>query len=155
LVAIHPGLWLLPEAFGADCPGHGTQQVGKMVVVSPRFPGVQGLGQSFSMMEEWFALVQFARDMHVILVQDPAGMDKSNPADRRYYDRPPYPATWARMHGKGRVFYTSMGHREDVWTSKPFRQIVQGGLRWALGDVAADIPPNIHQVAPRAEETPK
>jgi type 1 glutamine amidotransferase len=155
LVAIHPGLWLLPEAFGADCLGHGNQQAGKMVVASPGFPGVKGLGQSFSMMEEWFALVKFAKDLHVILVQDCAGMDKSNPADRRYYDRPPYPATWARMHGKGRVFYTSMGHREDVWTSKPFRQILQGGLRWALGDAAADISPNIQEVAPRAEETPK
>ena len=109
----------------------------------------------FSMMEEWFSLVQFAKDLHVVLVQDCAGMNKSNPADRRYYDRPPYPATWARMYGKGRVFYTSMGHREDVWTIKPFRQVLQGGLRWALGDAAADISPNILEVTPRAEETRK
>ncbi len=154
-VGIHPGLGLLPEAFGAECPGHGYQQVGKMLVVSPQFPGVQGLGESFSMMEEWFSLVRFAKDMHVILVQDCSGMDKTAPLDRQCYDRPPYPATWARMHGRGRVFYTSMGHREDVWTSKPFRQVVQGGLRWALGDAATEIPPNIQQVAPRAEETPK
>jgi hypothetical protein len=155
LVGIHPGLWLLPEAFGADCLGHGSQQVGKTVVASPRFPGAAGLGESFSMKEEWFALDRFAKDLHVILVQDCAGMDKSDPADRRYYDRPPFPATWARMHGKGRVFYTSMGHREDVWTSKIFRQVLQGGLRWVIGDAAADISPNIQEVAPRAEETGK
>ena len=155
LLGIHPGIWLLPEAFGAEFLGHGSQQVGKMVVVSPRFPGMQSLGESFSMKEEWFSLVQFAKDLHVILVQDCAEMNKSDAADRRCYDRPPYPATWARMHGKGRVFYTSMGHREDVWTSKAFRQIVQGGLSWALGDAAAGIPPNIQEVAPRAEEAAK
>jgi hypothetical protein len=48
-----------------------------------------------------------------------------------------------------------MGHREDVWTSKPFRQILVGGLCWALGDVEADITPNCARVAPRANEYAK
>lgn len=150
MVGIHPGFWLLPEAFGAETINHGHEQIGKMIVTSPRFPGVQGLGESFSLMEEWFSMVRFAKDLHVILVQDCTGMNKSDPLDRRCYDRPPYPATWARMHGKGRVFYTSMGHREDVWTNKIFRQILLGGLSWALGDVAADIAPNIDRVTPHA-----
>ena len=154
-VAIHPGLWLLPQALGADCLGHGTQQPGKMIVVSPRFPGAQGLGDSFTLTEEWFSLVKFAKDLHVILVQDCAGMDVKSPVNRRCYARPPFPATWARMHGKGRAFYTSLGHREDVWTSKPFRQILVGGLSWALGDVQAEISPNLEKVAPQANEFPK
>ncbi len=116
-VAIHPGVWLLPEAAGADCLGHGTQQEARIKVVSPQFPGAEKLGDSFSMVEEWFSLIRFAKDLHVILVQDCAGMNKEAPADRRCYDRPPFPATWARMHGKGRVFYTSLGHREDVWSN--------------------------------------
>jgi len=151
-VAVHPGIWLLPEAAGADCLGHGSQQVARIKVASPRFPGVGGLGESFSLLEEWFSLIRFAKDLHVILVQDCAGMNKDKPADRRCYDRPPFPATWARMHGKGRVFYTSLGHREDVWTSKVFEQILLGGLSWALGRLEADITPNIDQVAPRANE---
>jgi type 1 glutamine amidotransferase len=150
IVAIHPGAWLLPEAFGADCLGHGAQQLAKMIVAAPRFPGAQGLGESFSMMEEWFSLVRFAEDLHVILVEDCAGMDTKSAMDRRCYDRPPFPATWARMHGKGRAFYTSMGHREDVWTNPIFRQILLGGLSWALGDVDADISPNLEQVTPQA-----
>ncbi|MCX7824513.1 MAG: ThuA domain-containing protein, partial [Verrucomicrobiae bacterium] len=68
------------------------------------------------------------------------------------YERPPFPCTWARMHGKGSVFYTSMGHREDVWTSKIFRQVLLGGLSWALGRAKADITPNLAQVAPKANE---
>ncbi len=151
-VAVHPGIWLLPEAAGADCLGHGTQQVAKMIVTSPRFPGTEGLGDSFSMLEEWFSLIRFAKDLHVILVQDCAGMNKDKPVDRRCYDRPPFPATWARRHGKGRVFYTSLGHREDVWTSKIFEQILLGGLKWAMGDLQADITPNVDQAAPQANQ---
>ena len=81
-------------------------------------------------------------------------MNKEAPADRRCYDRPPFPATWARMHGKGRVFYTSLGHREEVWSSATFDQILLGGLSWALGRVEADITPNIDHVAPQANQFP-
>jgi type 1 glutamine amidotransferase len=154
LVAIHPGIWLLPEAAGADCLGHGTQQAARIQVVSPHFPGVERLGDSFSLMEEWFSLIRFAPDLHVILVQDCAGMDTTAPDDRRCYDRPAFPATWARMHDKGRVFYTSLGHREDVWSSPIFQQILRGGLSWDLGRVDADITPNIDQVAPHANRYP-
>ncbi len=149
-VAIHPGVWMLPDAIGGDCLGHGSQQVARINAVSPRFPGAEKLGESFSMLEEWFSLMHFAKDLHVILVQDCAGMDTRAAADRRCYDRPPFPSTWARMHGQGRVFYTSLGHREDVWSSKTFEQILLGGLSWALGRVEADITPNLDQVAPRA-----
>jgi type 1 glutamine amidotransferase len=151
-VAVHPGIWLLPEAAGADCLGHGSQQVARIQVASPRFPGVEGFGESFSLLEEWFSLIRFAPDLHVILVQDCEGMNKDKAADRRCYDRPPFPSTWARMYGRGRVFYTSLGHREDVWTSKRFEQILMGGLAWALGRLEADITPNLARVAPRANE---
>lgn len=151
-LAVHAGGWLLPAATGADCLGHGSQQVARINVVSLRFPGAEKLGKSFSMLEEWFSLMRFAKDLHVVLVQDCAGMDKKAAADRRCYDRPPFPCTWARMHGKGRVFYTSLGHREDVWSSKIFEQILLGGLWWALGRLEADITPNLDQVAPQANE---
>ncbi|HUT13162.1 MAG TPA: ThuA domain-containing protein [Thermoguttaceae bacterium] len=151
-VAVHPGLWLLPEAAGADCLGHGSQQVARINVVSPQFPGAEQLGESFSMLEEWFFLMRFAEDLHVVLVQDCAGMDKKAAVDRRCYDRSPFPCTWARMHGKGRVFYTSLGHREDVWSSKIFEQILLGGMSWALDRMEADVTPNLDQVAPQANE---
>ena len=66
--------------------------------------------------------------------------------------RPPFPSTWARMHGKGRVFFTAMGHREDVWTSKPFGQVLLGGFSWAMGHTDADITPNIDKVTPKASQ---
>lgn len=71
------------------------------------------------------------------------------------YDRPPYPATWARKHGEGRVFYTSMGHREDVWTNPIFESVLIGGIHWALKEVDAEVPGNIKEVTPEASVMPK
>ena len=56
------------------------------------------------------------------------------------------------MQRRQALQYTSLGHREDVWTSKLFQQILLGGLSWALGQLEADITPNMDQVAPRANE---
>ena len=71
------------------------------------------------------------------------------------YERPPYPNTWARAEGKGRVWYTALGHREDVWTNPTFQQILVGGIKWALGEVSADVSPNIETAAPGAYTNPR
>jgi type 1 glutamine amidotransferase len=131
---------------GGEFLTHGSQQSAKMRVTSPKFPGVENLGESFEMLEEWYALKNFAKDLHVILVQETAGMKDG------CYQRPPFPATWARKHGEGRVFYTSMGHREDVWTNKVFQDVVLGGFSWVLKNCDADVTPNIEQVAPKANQ---
>lgn len=129
---------------GGEFLGHGWQQEkATMSIASPNFPGVKGLSD-FVLQEEWYVSKNLGKDLHVILVQETAGMKD------KIYQRPPYPATWARMHGKGRVFYTSMGHREDVWTNSIFQQILLGGLSWALGRVNADVTPNIDRVTPKA-----
>ena len=68
------------------------------------------------------------------------------------YMRPDFPATWARMHGQGRVFYTSLGHREDIWENPFFQAIALGGINWALGRVNFDIKANTSQVTPQASQ---
>ncbi|NBQ54254.1 MAG: hypothetical protein EBU49_11830, partial [Proteobacteria bacterium] len=70
------------------------------------------------------------------------------------YARPAFPNSWARLEGKGRVWYTSMGHREDVWTNPVFRTILTGGVRWACGDLKAEVPPNLKTAAPEAHINP-
>ncbi len=45
-----------------------------------------------------------------------------------------YPQAWYREYGKGRSFYTALGHRDDIWSNDPvFRAHILGGIRWALG----------------------
>ena len=43
------------------------------------------------------------------------------------------PLAWTRAHGQGRVFYTALGHRDELWLDAAFQRHVVGGLRWALG----------------------
>lgn len=132
---------------GGEFSGHGAQQKAWMRLTDGKFPGAKGV-DDFQLLEEWYSLKNFAPDMHVILVQDTQGMKNFD------YERPNYPATWARKHGKGRVFYTSMGHREDVWTNPTFQQLLLGGLSWAFGDVEADVTPNFKTVTPEATKLP-
>jgi uncharacterized protein len=71
------------------------------------------------------------------------------------YERPNFPITWARAFGKGRVFYTSMGHRDDVWQNPNYQALLLGALGWATGRVDANVSPNIRQVTPQSDVLPK
>ena len=42
------------------------------------------------------------------------------------------PMAWVKGYGSGRVFYTALGHREDVWQADWYRRHLLGALRWAL-----------------------
>ena len=106
-------------------------------------------GTSFTITDEWYALKNFADNLHVILVQGTEGMKG------HMYERPNFPITWARAYGKGRVFYTSMGHREDVWENPMYQALLLGALGWSTGVVDASIEPNIRQVTPKYDELPK
>jgi uncharacterized protein len=44
-----------------------------------------------------------------------------------------FPISWCKAYGKGRVMYTALGHREDVWESEPYQKHILGGILWALG----------------------
>ena len=129
---------------GGEFKSHGKQQKSKILVAPDNMFPIEGL-KEFEMLEEWYELYNFNPDMHVIQVQDTKSME-----EKRYTDLPSYPMTWARKEGKGRVFYTSMGHREDVWTNPLFQAVTLGGLAWAAGNVQADVPANFREVTPGA-----
>jgi len=131
---------------GGEFLTHGAQQEASLFLVTRKFPGVADLGmaEGIAFTDEWYTFKNFAKDLHVILVQETRYMQGEA------YRRPDYPATWARMHGRGRVFYTSLGHREDIWTNPFFQAIALGGLAWASGKADADVRPNISEVTPQA-----
>src|SRR5579871_967730 len=126
---------------GGEFIKHGEQQEATMHVVDSKFPGMSGV-HDFRIKEEWYSLKNFAPDLHVIIVQETAGMRNHD------YQRPDFPETWARKHGKGRVFYTSLGHREDVWENPMYQGLLIGALGWVTGRVDASVEPNVAQVTP-------
>jgi len=131
---------------GGEFIVHGAQQNATIRAASPDFPGVKEFGESESLHEEWYTLKNFAKDLHVILIEDNEGMKGD------CYQRPPFPMTWARMHNKGRVFYTSFGHRDDIWTNPGVQGIMAGGLAWAMRNVNVNVTPNIDKVTPNASQ---
>jgi type 1 glutamine amidotransferase len=130
------------KMLGGEFIIHQSQQKATMKVVDKKFPGFEDL-EDFNFTEEWYALANFSDNLHVLLVQDTDSMKAKGEAP---YKRPPYPATWAKPYEKGRVFYTNMGHREDVWTNPNFQKVTLAGLAWITGRTQADITPNINTV---------
>jgi type 1 glutamine amidotransferase len=137
------------KMLGGEFIRHGAQQKSHLRVVDAAFPGVSAVPADYAPVEEWYSLKNFAADLHVLLVQDTAGMKGIE------YARAPYPSTWVHLYHKGRVFYTNLGHREDIWDSAAFQSVLLGGLDWALHRVDADITPNLSQAAPHANVLPK
>lgn len=147
----HSGATVDPyiQMLGGEFVTHGAQMRAHLICVDRNFPGMDAVPANFALLEEWYSLKNLAPDLHVLLVQDTASMGKVGP-----YKRPNYPSTWAHHYGEGRVFYTSMGHRLDVWTNPVFQKILAGGLSWATGNVDADVTPNIDRVTPQAGHLP-
>lgn len=132
------------QMIGGEFIIHGKQQPATLQCIDPAFPAAKALDNA-RFPEEWYSLKNFAPDLHVILAQDSAGMTG------KMYERPLYPETWARMHGQGRVFYTSMGHREDVWQKPEFLDLTVAALNWISRRTDADVTPNIRQATPQAD----
>ncbi|MDX1680361.1 MAG: ThuA domain-containing protein [Akkermansiaceae bacterium] len=130
---------------GGEFIGHGPQQEATNRVINPKFPGYGKLGDSFTLFEEWYAMKNFNPDMHALTVIEPKGLKEKR---RTVYNRPPYPTSWARMEDKGRVYYNAMGHREDVWDSELFQNMIIGAVDWTRGAVDVDIPANLEECAP-------
>ena len=133
---------------GAEFLAHDNQQKARITVADKNFPGMASLGDGIEIVEEWYPFRDFQPDLHVLTILETRGMEGP------HYQRPPYPNTWARMHGHGRVFYTALGHREDVWQSAWYQSMLLGGISWALRNVGADVTLNLARVAPHANDIP-
>ena len=133
------------------------QKMGVLKVEDPSHPATKMLGGSWPVAEEFYQFgtavwdasrpteqisqvgrlhipMAFSRDrVHVLLSLD---TDKTDIGDLgpEIMKGGDYPQAWSRTFGKGRSFYTSLGHRDDIWsTDATFRAHVTGGIRWALG----------------------
>jgi uncharacterized protein len=116
-------------AYFNDHPWH--QQV-KVDVVAPDDPLVSFLGTSFTVNDEIYQMSDFqAKTSHVLLKLDTSSVDMKSPRVReRFYG---YPLAWTRSVGKGRAFYTALGHERAVWESDWFQHLLLNGVKWAMG----------------------
>lgn len=127
---------------------HGPQVTVEAINQDPAHAACKHLPARWTVFDEIYQLKDFSRaKVHGLISLDSLMLNdreknekKGTPGD--------YPVAWSRLHGKGRVFYTSLGHREDMWdpaytdkdgrrnspeVAKQFQQHVLSGILWALG----------------------
>jgi type 1 glutamine amidotransferase len=95
-------------------------------------PATRHLGESLAIADDVYQFKDFDRGrVRLLLRLDPASLDLDNPKVNRRDEV--FPVSWAKAHGKGRVFYTALGDWEPTWTDPRYRAHLLGGIRWAMG----------------------
>lgn len=86
----------------------------------------------------------YARDkVRVLLSVDPqkTDMNQGRCFGQCYRDDNDYPVAWIHEYGKGRVFYTTLGHNPYVFWDARMLPFFLAGIQYALGDLEADATP--------------
>jgi uncharacterized protein len=113
---------------------------GTVVVDDPIFPAMRHLARSTVFRDELYQLKDFSRDrIRVLAHLDPSKLDLTAPlVHRKDAD---FPAAWAKKFGRGRVFYSILGHDADNWDNPALSTMYFEAIRWALGLVDGDASP--------------
>lgn len=61
------------------------------------------------------------------------GAAEARPRDNGIHPDRDYALAWAKTYGKGRVFYSSLGHTKLSWTQPDVKKMYLEGIKWALG----------------------
>ncbi len=129
----HTPLDSYTDMIGAEFKTHGAQVEVTCLNQDPKHPACKNFGPTFTVKDEIYIMNGFERaKVHGLL-----GLDK-HPNTGEAGD---YPVAWSKKYGKGNVFYTSLGHREDVWESQSYQKHILGGIKWALGMEKGDAKP--------------
>lgn len=76
-----------------------------------------------------------AKKLHMLLRLDP---EQTNIKIGKRKDND-YGVSWKKNHGKGRVFYSSLGHNDHIYDNPDVLQHFLSGMQWALGDIEAEV----------------
>jgi uncharacterized protein len=120
------------ELIGGYFDGHPWHQEVTVRVEDRGHPATAHLPEKFTLRDEIYQFRSWSRGrVHVLLSLDPASVDLTKPGVKRA-DRD-FALAWTREYGRGRMFYTALGHEPDVWRDPRFQQHLVGGIRWAIG----------------------
>ena len=120
------------ELIGGYFDQHPWHQEVTINVEDRRHPATHHLERTFKITDEIYQFKDFSRSrVHVLLSLDATSVDLNKPAVHRT-DKD-FAVAWWRNYGKGRVFYTALGHRPEVWQDERFQQHLLGAVRWAMG----------------------
>ena len=131
---LHGGTGVDPyiEMIGAQFNGHTVAPV-ECINQDTNHSATRALGKTYALTDEIYFMKNFSRDkVHGLLM-----LDKEPGSQRAGY----YPIAWCKKYGQGKVFYTALGHFENVWESPAYQEHILGGIKWALGLEKGDATP--------------
>jgi type 1 glutamine amidotransferase len=109
-----------------------------IIVEDPSFPGMQQFPHSFVLRDEIYQMKNYSRDkVRVLMRLDVSKLDMKNKNVHRTDGD--FAVTWAKRYGKGRVYYTTLGHVETNWDRPDFQQMITEAIEWAMGLKNADV----------------
>ena len=113
----------------------------KIRVEDKTFPATAHFPAEFPFFDEIYQMkAPYSRDkVRVLMSLDPTSVDLSNPNVHRT-DKD-FPITWVRNYGKGRVFHSSLGHRDEVWDHPDIQKMWIEAVKWVMGMTEGDATP--------------
>jgi len=117
---------------GAAFRTHGHQATATMKIHDRNHPATKMLEDGWTLHEEMYLFSRYNDKVHLLVSMDTDKMDDETLKKLNLKKGEFAPVAWTNTEGKGRVFYTSLGHREDVWTNPVFQQHLLGGIAWAV-----------------------
>ncbi len=96
------------------------------------FPATRHFPAEFHKYDEIYQPKDWSRaDVNVLLSLDPSKLDYNNPrVHRTDHD---FAVAWSKMYGKGRVFYSTLGHTTESWKDSDIRTMYFEAIKWSLG----------------------
>ena len=110
------------------------------VVEDASFPGMDQFPKEVTFKDEIYQVKDFSRDrVRVLMTLDASKLDLANP--RVHRTDKDFAVTWARNYGKGRVFYSCLGHVEETWDRPDVQHMWTEAVKWAMGMIPGDATP--------------
>ena len=129
----------------------------QIIVERPDFPAMKGWSTGMTLTDEHYqmrAAPYSRRDVDVLARLDPQSVDLGTPGVHRA-DRD-FPVAWIKRYGKGRVFYSGLGHTDESWDDPRVQSMFLEGIRWALGSGGGEVRPHpMSDAGQRADMTEK
>jgi len=111
-----------------------------ILVEDPAFPGMSQWPRAFTLTDEIYQVKNYTRENTRVLMRLDAGkLDLNNPKIHRKDND--FAVSWAKMYGKGRVFYSTLGHVEANWDKPEMQKMFLEAIKWAMRLTDADVTP--------------
>ncbi len=116
-----------------------------VIVEDPTFPAMQHLPRRLQFFDEMYSAKAWSRDkVNVLMRMDESKLNYVNPQYglKSVREDKDEAIAWAKMYGKGRVFYTSLGHTKEAWDDPMVRKIYLEGVKWVMGRTEGSVTPH-------------